>query len=276
MGIISFLTASLVIFSASPGDEKASISWQEKVFEVQSQIKDIHPFLDKLYPVALVEVDTLSIYYPDTGEHRYVFIKKAPTPFPMPDGIEASFPLECCDDKTACVISNQVFSSLEGYATIFHEFIHCTQWETCELELKSGLEINRKAMEARDYSWELTHPFPYSDSSFAETYSELLDALDEGDSSKVYGCRKELKKTLVKEDYEYMVWQEWKEGFARLMENKIRSRLGFSQNHYGLDMPYTRVAFYEGGAKLIAFLVIRELESDVDIERLFQRMMDMG
>lgn len=34
-----------------------------------------------------------------------------------------------------------------------------------------------------------------------------------------------MKDTLTTPDYEYMVWEEWKEGFARLIENRIRNNL---------------------------------------------------
>jgi hypothetical protein len=36
----------------------------------------------------------------------------------------------------ACVVTGEVFDSLEGIVTIFHEFVHCQQFETCERELK--------------------------------------------------------------------------------------------------------------------------------------------
>lgn len=259
-------------------DNEKAISWQAKIVEVRDQIKDIHPFLERLYPVALGEGDSLSIYDYDTLQNKnaYVFIKKVAAGFTVPDGIEASFPLEAYDGKSVCVITPKIFSSLNGYATIFHEFVYCTQWQLCEPALKADLDINRKAMAARDYMWELNHPFAYSDAGFVKTYSRFLDALEKGDSGKVYECRRELKKTLSPDDYEYMVWQEWKEGFARRIENEIHARLGFSQNHYGAARPYSRITFYEGGAGLIEFLVTREHASDVDIQKLYNTMMDMG
>jgi len=34
-----------------------------------------------------------------------------------------------------------------------------------------------------------------------------------------------MRKYLKNHDYEYMIWQQWKEGFARYIENKIRNTL---------------------------------------------------
>jgi hypothetical protein len=70
-----------------------------------------------------------------------------------------------------------------------------------------------------------------------------------------------------------MVWQEWKEGFARFVENTIRRRLGMEENHYGVEEPFHRVTFYEGGSKFIGFLGKQEPGLLVDIENLFSKML---
>jgi hypothetical protein len=247
-----------------------AIAWQEEIFHIQDQIVDIHPFLENLFPIALVQGNSFYIYDVDTVNQRYVFVKQEPASFPMPEGIQASFPLSCYDGKTSCIVTNQVFGSLKGYTVIFHEFIHCTQWETCEMKLKEQLDINKQAMAEQNYMWELNHPFPYQDSAFIETYSTFIGALDENDSLKVTECRAELKNLLNQQDYEYMVWQEWKEGFARLIENKVLVRLGYEENHYGEDQPYSRITFYEGGSKYIAFLTSRKQELENNIEAWVQ------
>ncbi|MBN2380472.1 hypothetical protein JXM67_11795 [candidate division WOR-3 bacterium] len=271
MNVLAVLGLLLLPYQIE-GSVKQSISWQAKVFEVQTQIADIHPFLANLFPIALVVGDSLEIYDIDTLKQRYVFIKREPTPFPMSTSIRASFPLACYDGRTSCIVSYEVFSSLSGYATIYHEFMHCTQWQTCELKLKEKLDIYNEAMAEQNYSWELDHPFPYQDMAFTVMYSAFLKALDEGDSASVHECRTGLKQMLGKKDYEYMVWQEWKEGFARLIENKILARMGLQENHYGTDKPYDRIVFYEGGSKLIAFLAKNEPDLLADIESLFYKM----
>ena len=166
---------------------------------------------------------------------------------PVPKGVRAAFPLECYKNKVACVISGEIFDSLEGYVMIFHEFMHCQQLETCEPELKQKLGVAQKAMAKKDYIWEINYSFPYNNSEFTKTYSLFLKALEGNNSDDVFKYRSQLKQILNKDDFEYMVWQEWEEGFARFIENQIRRRLGLNENHYGIEEPFSRVTFYEGG-----------------------------
>lgn len=55
-----------------------------------------------------------------------------------------------------------------------------------------------------------------------------------------------IKKELDLGAYEYMVWQEWKEGFARVIENRIRDRLGLPQNAGGSSSLLIRTVFSGG------------------------------
>jgi len=236
----------------------------QKIFEVQNKIKDIHPFLEKVFPIAIVEDNHFHIFDTDSSGKKYIFVKEALAPMLVPKGVRAAFPLECYDNKITCVISDDVFESLKGYALIFHEFIHCSQWEICEPKLKQRLEI------AQDHMWELNYPFPYN--KYAEIYSLFLKSLEKSNSNNISKYRSELKRILSKDDFEYMVWQEWKEGFARFIENQIRRRLGIRENHRGKDEPFNRVTFYEGGARFIAFLGKQEPGLLTDIETLFYKM----
>jgi hypothetical protein len=246
----------------------------KKVFEIQNKIEDIHPFLEKTFPIAIVEDSYFYVFDTDSSGKKYIFIKKAPTQVPISKGVRAAFPLECYEGKIAAVISGEIFDSLEGYVTIFHEFMHCNQWENCELKLKKKLGIAQEAMAKNDYMWELNHPFPYQDSVFTETYSLFLKALKENKSDDIIKYRSQLKQILIKNDFEYMVWQEWKEGFARFIENRIRIRLNLPENHYGIEKPFSRVSFYEGGAGFIEFLGKQEPDLLVNIERLFHKMLN--
>lgn len=76
---------------------------------------------------------------------------------------------------------------------------------------------------------------------------------------------------ISKGDFEHLVWQEWKEGLARL--NRIRRRLGLEENHGGQDQPFERVVFCAGGARLIEFLEMQAPQLLVDIEKLVYRML---
>lgn len=246
----------------------------QKIFEIQSKIKNVHPFLKKVFPVAIVENDSFFIFDAEPSTMRYVFVKNIPTEMQIPKGIRAAFPLECYENKIACIITGEIFDSLEGYVTIFHEFIHCQQWEICEVRLKQTLEVAQKSIARNDYMWEINYPFPYGNSKIVETYFQFLEALEENNLEYIYKYRNQLKRILHRDDFEYMVWQEWKEGFARFIENKISRELGLSENHYGREGPFNRATFYEGGSKYIEFLGVQEPKLLIEIEKLFSKMLN--
>jgi hypothetical protein len=172
----------------------------------------------------------------------------------------------------ACVVTGEVFDDLAGYAIIFHEFIHCAQMATCEPELKAGLSIAREAEAEGDYMWELAHPFPYTDETFEEIYALFLERAAAGDMAAVSRCRAFLREVLNAQDYEYMVWQEWKEGFARFIEKKVRAELELAPRADSPTPPFDRVVFYEGGARYISLLVDENPDLEEDIEGLFRRI----
>ncbi|MBN1579771.1 MAG: hypothetical protein JXA89_03650 [Anaerolineae bacterium] len=245
----------------------------EKLCGIQSTVKDVHPLLRQSFPVALVENDQFFVFDVDPSRRQYIPIKQAPVPMPVPAGVRAAFPLDCYDDRSACVVTGDVFDSLAGYATILHEFVHCYQWQTCEPRLKQTLTIARKAQAANDYMWEINYPFPYTDPGFVKAYRSFLNATHVEMHGMVLERRAALKQCLDEGDREYLTWQEWKEGFARWIENQIRVRLGVEENHGGQQEPFDRVVFYEGGARLIAFLGRDDPGLVLDIERLFLRML---
>jgi hypothetical protein len=168
-----------------------------------------------------------------------------------------------------------VFDDLTGYVMIFHEFIHCAQADCCEQKLKSGLSVARQAQETGDHMWEVNYPFPYEDDDFSEIYAIFLEGAAEGDMDTVLRCRTFLKETLNTPDYEYMVWQEWKKGFARLIENRIRKKLELEENRGRIEPPYNRVTFYEGGAQYISLLFKDDKDLEKDIEALFHKMLGL-
>lgn len=241
----------------------------QKVFEVQGMIQDIHPFLERLFPIALVEDDHFLIYDLEPHSRRYALARSVATPMPIPQAVRAAFPLEGYGNRMACVVTGDVFDTLDGYVTIFHEFIHCQQAESCEQRLKQSLGIARQAQDAGDFMWEINHPFPYAAPDFVQCYAAFLEAHD---LSEVEGIRQQLRGILKPHDYEYMVWQEWKEGFARFIENQIKHRLGLPENHGGRAQPFDRVVFYEGGAHYIGQLGLQIPDLAVQIEALFERM----
>lgn len=245
----------------------------QKIFLVQQSIKNIHPFLKKLYPVAIAEGDNFYVFDLNPQKDAYVFVKQAQPAMIVPKGVRAAFPLDFYDNKMACVVSGEVFDDLSGYVMIFHEFVHCTQMETCEQKLKNRLRVALRAISEDDFMWELNHPFPYEDHFFSELYAMFLESAANKDGDAVARLRMSLREMLNTEDYEYMVWQEWKEGFARYIENKIREKLELEENNSGLQQPYDRVTFYQGGAFFISYLIDQDKNLDKDIEQLFFHML---
>ncbi len=66
------------------------------------------------------------------------------------------------------------------------------------------------------------YPFPYSSPDFIETYAALLQAVDANQGEEALRVHQKLRKFLLPLDFEYLTWQEWKEGFARLIENRLQ------------------------------------------------------
>ena len=113
----------------------------------------------------------------------------------MQQGIRASFPLSTYGNVPTCVVSPEVFDTREGYATIFHEFVHCAQALSCENSLKQTLHVARAAFAAKDYSWEINRQFPYGDSGFVGAYSRFLGSLRAGDARGIRNSAREMKQT---------------------------------------------------------------------------------
>jgi hypothetical protein len=69
-----------------------------------------------------------------------------------------------------------------------------------------------------------------------------------------------------------MIWQEWKEGLTRYIENKIKTELGLEENFYGKEKPYHRITFYYGGEMLIDYLFDQDDTLFMDLEALFRHI----
>lgn len=245
-----------------------------QVFAVQRQIRDLHPAFHKVYPIAVVRDKRISVYVPVPEHWSYRLAASAPDAYNIPEGVRAAMPLDFWGGRIACVVTPEVFDTPAGYVTIFHEFVHCYQWETCEMRLKEKLEVFRQAQERRDFMWELQHPFPYEDPAFRSDYEAMLKSLAEGDLDHARADRKATRERLSREDWEYMTWQEWKEGLARYLENAANARLGLPENRGGRRPPFTRVSFYAGGEALIRALVKEKPGASRDIEALYHRIAD--
>jgi len=244
----------------------------QDVLALRRRVADVHPTLGKAFPIALVADNQFHVFDVDASGERYEFATRAPTSMTIPEGVRAAFPLACYGERVGCVVTGDVFDTLDGYATILHEFVHCHQGETCERRLKETLSIARKAEAEGDHMWEIAYPFPYQDTRVAETYLASMAALADGAPKEVQAARAQLTAILDPADLEYLAWQEWKEGLARYVENGVKRRLGITENHGGSAPPLSRVSFYEGGSRYIAFLYKQDPSLPLDLEALFYQI----
>jgi hypothetical protein len=247
-----------------------------KISAYRGKAADLHPAFAKTYPIALVEDGQMTVYEPEAGGQTWTRAAQAAVKTPMPVGVKAAMPLGFWGNRMACVVTPEIFAVPEGYAVILHEFVHCYEWETVEGKLKEGLEVNREAMARRDFMWELQYPFPYGNVEVKRLYGLWLAAMEKGLLKKAGHWRSLLRQGLNGRDWEYMTWQEWKEGLARYLENLVRRRFGMGINLPDPDAAFDRVTFYRGGELLIARLEASEPGLDKDIERLYRRIFASG
>ena len=247
-----------------------------RISTYREKVADLHPAFAKTYPVALVEDGQMTVFEPGTDGKTWTQAAQAPVKPPMPAGVRAAMPLGFWGNRMACVVTPDVFSQPDGYAFILHEFVHCYQWETVEGKLKEGLEINREAMAKHDFMWELQYPFPYENAEIKRVYGLWQAALENGRMKKAGHWRSRLRKGLNSHDWEYMTWQEWKEGLARYLENLVRGRFGMGINLPDANPPFDRVSFYRGGELFISRLQKSEPGLDKDSERLYRRIFASG
>jgi hypothetical protein len=239
-----------------------------RIQDYQTKIAHLHPLLNRLHPVAIVENGVCHVF--DLVAGAYAHTAQAELPIPVPQGVRASFPLDFYANRPACVVTGEVFDSLDGYVTIFHEFVHCTQWESGEQDLRQSLSIAQQAQAAGDMMWEINYPFPYQDPGFQAGYTAALNALKEGRRESIHSLRLELKSVLPQPQWEYLVWQEWKEGLARWVENLLQRHWELSINTGGFPPPFSRVSFYAGGALLIDYLEAAHPGLTLDLPALFR------
>jgi hypothetical protein len=250
----------------------------EQIVTLQKEIKYIDRSLEKLYPVAVVKNNVYFIFDLDQSGEKYEFKMEYPSEDEILEGIRSALVLEFYgvnataatpeEMQEVVVVTEEVFETVEGLAVVFHEFVHCFQWDEGEWGLKQTLAIAREAWEKQDFMWELNHPFPYTSESFINKTGEL----DNGYDIETYHT--EMKAELSEKDFEYMMWQEWKEGYARYIENLIRERLGVDKNSTSLTPPFERHILYEIGSRYIATLIQNDPGIKGNIRALFQIMIN--
>jgi len=275
--LISILTLILLTSCATKGTNMKISKWEtelKQITQMQQSAREVHPLFNKLYPIALVEGEEVYIFKVEGGEYTFQVKKKSSRPYP--NQIRAAFPMQENEFKMTCVVSPDALNKQSERILIFHEFVHCYQMESCEMELKENLSIYTKAMAEKDYMWEINYSFPYDDMEIRNLYKKTATLFEQGKIELAKIARADLMNLLTDEEKQYMVWQEWKEGFARFIENELRMYFRSENNDYGWDQDFSRITFYAGGERMIRALVSQNIELQSDLKVLYDEMVGFG
>lgn len=233
------------------------------VLKKKQEACQVHSLFNHQYPIGIGVSDKLYVFQEQSGGYQY----KATVSMPMEiqEGTKAAFSVdnfeECC-----CIITPSCLKESNFYATILHEFVHCYQDRTCEQALKGQLEIYQRAISSHDYMWEINHAYPYTNPD----YIELIQNISSLDYHQIQNALSNLKSILEANHYEYMIWQIWKEGFARFIENKILHMNGIIENDGGNELVSpSRTSLYFIGDRIWRQLELQNTDLIEDIEKVF-------
>ncbi len=201
----------------------------------------IHPLFASDYLVGIGIDADLHVFV--MKESTCIYNDSIKLPMNVPVGTRAAFPVQDLED-CCCIVTPECLDEDEGYVSILHEMVHCHQSRTCENELRSGLSLHQKALRANDHIWELDYGFPYDNRLFCG----LIRQVAKWNAAEISAHLLKMCKELKDLDYEYMVWQIWKEGFARFIENIIRRKNGLLETFYGssVEEPGRHSHYYIG------------------------------
>lgn len=223
----------------------------------------VHSLFNYQYPIGIGVSDKLYVFQEQSGGYQY----KATVTLPMEikEGTEAAFRIDDFGD-CYCIITLSCLDDSNFYATILHEFVHCYQDRTCEQALKGQLEIYQRAFSSQDYMWEINHDFPYTNPD----YIKFIQNISRLDYHEILKALSNLKSRLEAIHYEYMIWQIWKEGFARFIENKILRVNEINENDGGNELEnLNRTSLYFIGDRIWRQLELQDPTLIEDIERAF-------
>ncbi|MDX2006057.1 MAG: hypothetical protein SFU83_12325 [Meiothermus sp.] len=241
-----------------------------ELLELQTKVRHLHPLFEEHYSVVLVETYRIVSYRFENGAYKLHRIRPNIEDWPttLPLSLPAAFSVQILSGEVACVAKAESLDDIAGKVMMLHEFVHCHQARTCYHKLAESLEIVREGEAARNENWMLNFPFPYDHPSFVDSFYTYLESTPE----TLLEARRRVLQTLTPKDREYMVWQEWMEGFARHLENRIQQFLGLPLNLYAAKLPFNRVSFYASGAKTIGHLTALEPALETDLESLYHQM----
>ena len=253
---------------------KRQVAFMDSIIKMHDAVKDIHISLKKLYPITVINDGYFFVYDKNESGDKYEFMRKVETSIVASSDILTAFNLNFYDMKPSVVISKNMLGDTGNNILVLHEFVHCFQLENGAVEIRNGLSIQKQEMVKKNYTWEIDFPFPYKNKYFIDRTMILSDYLRNGkykyNDFVIY--RNCMRTYLHKDEYEYIIWQAWKEGFARYVENLIRKELGLRINANILIPPYNRVALFEIGCKYIETLIKMDGELNDNIVELFTKM----
>ena len=233
------------------------------VLNKKQEACQVHSLFNYQYPIGIGVSDKLHVFQEQSGGYQYK--TTVILPMEIQEGTKAAFSVdnleECC-----CIITPSCLKESNFYATILHEFVHCYQDRTCEQDLKSKLGIYQLTSSSQDYMWEINHAFPYTNPD----YIKLIQNLSRLDYHEILKALSNLKSTLETIHYEYMIWQIWKEGFARFIENKILRMNEIVENNGGNELEsLNRTSLYFIGDRIWRQLELLDPDLIEDIEKAF-------
>lgn len=271
---LSFLISILFLPSCvHKGADMKITKWEtelKQITQMQDSAIEVHPLFNKLYPIALVEGEEVYLFEEQGGEYKFQFKKKSAMTYP--NQIRAAFPMQENEYNMTCVVSPDALSKQSELILIFHEFVHCHQAETCESELKENLPIYQKAMAEKDYMWEINYAFPYDNAELWNSYKKAAALMEAGKFELAKTARADFLSKLTEEQKQYVIWQEWKEGFARFIENELRMYFRTENNDYGWEQDFSRITFYAGGERMIRALVSQDTDLQIELKRLYEKI----
>ena len=221
------------------------------------------PLFKDRYYVGITEDRTMYLFAESEDGFRYERTLDAGQTIPV--GTRAAFPIDGVDD-CVCIVTPECLDEPTGHITLMHEMVHCFQFRACEMQLRETLSIQRLANERQDFMWELNHQFPYEDRQFGHFIESIADA---GVASAI-DLMRGLRARLSVVDYEYMIWQMWKEGFARFVENRVREGEGVDQTDMGNPSERRdRVSLYYAGDYFWRLIEMQDASAIEDIKAAF-------
>jgi len=252
-------------------DIKGQAAFMDSIIKMHNAVKNIHVSLEKLYPITIIDDGWFYVFDKNENGDKYEFMRKVKTSIVVFSEILTAFHLNFYDMKPSVVISKNMLGNPGNNILVLHEFVHCFQLENGAVEIRNGLSIHNQKI-ANNYNWEVDFPFPFKNQYFIDKTTELSACFAKGnyDYTEVY--RNCMRAYLHKAEYEYLIWQEWKEGYARYVENLIRKELRLQLNSNILIPPFGKVHLFEIGSKYIEILVEKEKGFNDDIVKLFHKM----